>query len=116
MELLLGAQIRQQEIAARRAVAKNPVKMDAIKREVAMAKAQQVRHMADYFACPAPAFCLCLACSAAGAGSPVSCLRLLLRMHQHDAAHKLCVCCLMGLHVAELARPSASGTGVVMRC
>ncbi len=36
-------QIRQQEIAARRSVAKNPVKMDAIKREVALAKAQQVR-------------------------------------------------------------------------
>ncbi|KAK9819174.1 hypothetical protein WJX81_003487 [Elliptochloris bilobata] len=39
--------IRQQEIAARRSVAKNPVKMDAIKREVAQAKAAQAAPVAD---------------------------------------------------------------------
>ena len=34
-------QIRQQEIAARKSIAQNPVKMDAIKREVAQIQAAQ---------------------------------------------------------------------------
>ena len=90
-ELWLGAQIRQQEIAARRAVAKNPVKMDAIKREVAMAKAQQVRPSAGCLALRRQ--CLCLACSAALACLPVLQTCLLLRMHQHNAARELCISC-----------------------
>lgn len=36
-----AVQIRQQEIAARKSIASNPVKMDAIKREVAQIKAAQ---------------------------------------------------------------------------
>ncbi len=36
-----GVQIRQQEIATRKKIASNPVKMDAIKREVAQIQAAQ---------------------------------------------------------------------------
>ena len=76
-EPLLGLQIRQQEIAARRAVAKNPVKMDAIKREVAMAKVKQVRQ--PRIKCPGDAqrlYCLCLPLSTVVLGFAIlsSCL------------------------------------------
>ena len=39
--MLRRAQIRQQEIATRKSIAANPVKMDAIKKEVAKLKAAE---------------------------------------------------------------------------